>query len=282
MTKRIRLNVNLPFDGFYGSWYGDALDTEETQWVEYEETERETGEIAHPPELRLNGQELAELLMRHTDYGKAQRQIAEDYVEAFNEVASEALGLSLGLTFEAMVSPRYYNFSTDRVFADIDLKVMRELFRQSAAENHETLAGVIKGRFTSYDGFSSFYETDLAVWLAKPLRDWDHNELGTLLVASLVRAGIDQQKFRSEVYDEVGHEAFYYAWEGSVDWPAFEKARDEVRQSKLDDLSDTDPDLWKLLTAAGEVPCVRCPETLDLFDASVDALRSTRTVPYDA
>lgn len=41
----------------------------------------------------------------------------------------------------------------------------------------------IKKRFTSYDGFISFYSNRIEDWLDKPLTEWDHNELGTLLYA---------------------------------------------------------------------------------------------------
>lgn len=268
MTKRIRVNINLPFSGFYGSTWGDLLDREETQWIEYEEDEREDGERAHPPELRLDGGELVDLLMSHADYWKAQQQFAADYVGAFNTWASDLLGLPLGLTFEALISPRFYNFETDRVFADVDLKVMRELFRRSKAEGHKTLRAVVSDRFTGYDGFIPFYPNDLEVWLRKPLRDWDHNELGTLLVAALHGAGADFRQMDSELMDtDYLYEDAYRAWESAVNWTAFEAARDDARADKLNALRDTDPDRAAQIAPDPEgVPCVRCPNTLDLFD----------------
>lgn len=230
MTKRIRLNVNLPFPGFYGSWIADLLDREESDWIEYEETEREDGELAHPPELRLNGGELADLLMRHTTYREAHEALARYWVGDFSRWASRELGIDLGLTFEALISPRFYNFETDRVFADVDLKVMRELLRRSAADDHEALRKVIEDRFTSYDGFSSFYVTDLDAWLRKPLRDWDHNELGTLLVASLQIAGADYREFERDVEENWSSNGTTHgAWESAVDWDAFKAARDDLR-----------------------------------------------------
>ena len=38
----------------------------------------------------------------------------------------------------------------------------------------------IKERFSSRDGFMSFYSSDLGDW-PKELKDWDHNQLSTLL-----------------------------------------------------------------------------------------------------
>lgn len=270
MTKRIRLNINLPFAGFYGSIWGDELDREESDWVEYEVNEREEGERQHPPELRLTEGELVDILMSHTSYRASQQILAKDITVALNDWASDALGLPLGLTFEALVSPRYYNFETDRLFADVDLKVMRELFRRSKDDGHVTLRGVIEGRFTSYDGFSSFYETDLSTWLAKPLRDWDHNELGTLLLAALKLVDADFSEFRMETLEDFsGNGVFASAWKSGVDWDAVEQAREAARSRKLEDLMDTDPDRWRqLIGEVGEVPCIRCPATPDLFDGA--------------
>ena len=269
MAKRIRVNVNLPFEGFYESRWSGGIDREEEQYCEGradEDNGSAEDEARHPEALRLTSGELAGLLFRHTDYNAAHLSVARMYVDAFNDVASDELGLPLGLTFEAMTSPRFYNFETDRVFADVDLKVMRELFRQSKAEGHETLRRVVSERFTSRSGFSSFYANDLDDWLRKPLRDWDHNELGTLLVASLERVAAGRD-LSWDLYEGVAEgEGFYTAWEGAVDWPAYEKAREEARQEKLDDLAETDPELWREL--AGDetaLPVVRCPLTLDLF-----------------
>ena len=51
MTAPRKLTVNLPFPGFYGSAYSDALDSEESQWLEYktDENNGETRSEYNPP-----------------------------------------------------------------------------------------------------------------------------------------------------------------------------------------------------------------------------------------
>lgn len=324
MTAPRLLTVNLPFPGFFESAYSGAVDHEESQWLEYHaEDNGETGhdyESSWPAPLSL-ANELGNIMWPHTNHRTAYRKIAESYVAAFDHLAGEAFGMtvpdtrskwtwtedgqsvvtpepyarpSIGMTFESMDSPREYNFTTDRVYGLVPLKTMREIFRRSKAENHETLAAVVRDTFTSYDGFASFYSPDLDSWLAKAgrLQDWDHNELGTLLIAGLQMAGetfgegsvYDYESPESRLYESaVGDEGAMYAWESSVDWPAFEAARIEARGEKLADWMTEYPDAAKawiydngeraaaLAASVAAVDldlgtvAVRCPDTPDMF-----------------
>lgn len=314
MGKPILLTVNLPFSGFYGSEYSEAVDHAESSWAEYHADENSGAthddyESAWPAPLRLSD-DLGDILYRHADYSAAYHAIARDYVAAFDDLAGEAFGMtrpakrrvwrdgamaletyqadSIGMTFESMDSPREYNFATDRVYGLIPLKVMRELFRRSKAEKHVTLAAVVADRFTSYDGFISSYRSHLGDWLAEAgrLQDWDHNQLGTLLIAGLRMAGVDlaSDETRWSLYEStIGDEGADTAWSNCVDWAAFDSARLEARAEKLADWLEEDPDAAKAwiyengerasaLAAAessinldlGTVE-TRCTETLDLF-----------------
>ncbi len=315
MTKPIMLTVNLPFEGFYNSWYSDAVDREEEQFAEYHADESGNSDKDYesywPKPLRLDSGEYGSILFGVTECSVAYLKIAKNYVSAFDYIAGDAFDLaikaqrtrynhetrqmepeeyrrpSIRATFESMDSPREYNFATDRVYADIPLAVMRELFRRSKAEKHATLSTVIKERFTSYDGFSSGYSNYLADWLSKPLADWDHNELGTLLIAALRLAGVDDEQFRSDAYDAVcGGDGVTSAWESAVDWPAFEAKRLETRAEKLaawieEDrnafeawhktnsadyaaIVAADPSLFTAFEFTAELP-YRCAETIDMF-----------------
>jgi hypothetical protein len=252
MMKPITLITNLPFDGFYESDYSAAIDSEETQFAEYLATEcdREGGELSHPEPLRLSADDLAGILFDVTTYHTAYQKIAESYVEAFESVVSDRIGFPLGLKFESMTSPKFYNFETDRVFAHVPLKTVRKLFALSKEKNHATLAKVIAERFTSCSGFSSFYSNDLADWLEKPLRDWDHNEIGTLVIAALRQAapGETQDAFERALYEATfSSDAAHAAWSSAVDWTAFEEKRNEARAEKRAGLRETDPEAFALL-----------------------------------
>lgn len=288
MSKtRQTVSINVPFSGFYESIWSGELDHAEEQWCEYEAAERDDGELQHPEELRLSSEELAELLYWAAEYGTAHALIAKDYVEAFDYQIGELLGLtkastrtrfdysttpaatriepcrdaSLHLTYETMTSPREYNFETDRLFADIPLAVMYLLFRRSRAEGHKTLAAMIADRFTSYDGFRSHYANELASWLEKPLADWDHNELATLLGAAMEMAGADDDWRWSIYYSMSENNSFDDAFQAAVDWAKFEAAREEKREEKRSALLESDPEMAEKL--ASYTP--RCTETPDMF-----------------
>ncbi len=301
--------VNLPFDGFYHSLYSEAIDYEESRHIEdrCNESDNETDECNWPEALRLNESEMAELFFDATDYRAAYDHVARDYVAAFDYVAGERLELgvkdkrqrydyqasdfvtesyvrpSIRAKFESMDSPREYNFTTDRVYATIPDAIVRHMFKRSKAENHATLAAVIAERFTSCDGFISFYSRHLVDWLEKPFSDWDHNELGTLLIAVVAF----DDEMRRELYDMTfGDEGAYQAWESAVDWEKLDSTIAEKRAEKLSQWLEDDkesalewrnahPDAFDTIVAADadlfrgldlpESP-YRCTRTIDMFE----------------
>lgn len=274
MAKPIMLLTTIPFDGFYHSIWSDEIDREEESHAEYQADEGQAEEgVAE--ELRLDQNEIAQILFDVTEYRAAYLKIAQWYAEAFDSWAGEQLGMtrkakrnrydyqtektvvetydadSIGLKFESMDSPREYNFATDRIFCHIPLKTVRALFKASKAENHISLRAAIRERFTSYDGFISGYPNALDSWLSKPLQEWDHNEIGTLLVAMTGEADtID------DFYYRMGDSWGYQAWESAVDWSRYNAKVAELRAEKLADIQADNPDY---------VPPYRCPETADMF-----------------
>lgn len=319
MTKPILLTVNLPFDGFYNSVYSDAIDREEESFVEYR-CDGSNGESDvdyesyWPAELQLDAGEYNDILMSVTDYRAAYQGIAESYVAAFDRAAGELLGLeirdtrkrtvwtegkpgltyvkesymrpSIRATFESMDSPREYNFGTDRVYAYVPLTVMRELFRRAKADNFEALQSVLGERFTSYDGFISGYSNRVPEWLKKPLRDWDHNELGSLLIAALKLAGDDVTESRSEMREAVMYDVLesetYSDWERAVDWSKFETKRTEARAEKFAEWLDDDAEAATAWAAAnpthiGEFGAVDASSLAGLPDMSSVPVRCANT-----
>lgn len=200
--------ITLPFSGFYNSIWSDAIDQEESSYAENLAEEDPT----------LDASAISDALFWSTDYPVAYLAVAKCYAEAFDYLAKDELGFSLGLTFESMLSPREYNFETDRIFCEIPFARVKRLFAISRRDNHGDLRRLIKKRFTSYDGFCSGYTNDAAAWLDKPLADWDHNELGTLLLAVL------PEPDTREMYDRVfPSDGAYHEWEPAVDWDEFDR-----------------------------------------------------------
>lgn len=261
MARNLKtVEIKLPHPGFYGSVYESEIDSQQEHWVEYECKENEEGEPAWPEELRISESDMNDMLMYVCSYSDAYRKLAEYYVDAFSYAAGEALGISapemvksydwekkrevtekrqvesLRLSFAGMESPRYYNFETDRVFAQIPVSVVRKLWSMSKADEHATLTRVAKERHSSYDGFISHYDRNWESW--GPVADWDHNQLETLLIAACEIAEFDWQDSELSIYCSVVEDQ--WAWDDCVNWDDLEARRKEKRIELLRDWLESD------------------------------------------
>lgn len=216
--------IEIPFSGFYESWYSDELDDVEKNEVEYYCEEHDVDE-----------EWLANEMWRFQDIRKAEQVICPVYVDTFNDFIAETFNLQLGLTFSDMSSPKEYNFTTDRIFAHISDDAVQALFD---AVDTPALRKTIRDRFTSRDGFISFYSNNLENWLEQPLSEWDHNELGTLFYALIA----DEEEFEANLFLRMCEgDTFYNAFQESIDWPKLEQA---VTEHKLEELGESEPNAF--------------------------------------
>jgi hypothetical protein len=247
-----RTIIRLPFAGFYGSFYSSEVDNvEEREAENLAERQDEDGIAA---ELRLTADEYAQILSDVTDYSSAYLDIARAYVPAFAQYLADELSINLTLEFESMKSPREYNFETDRIFAHVNAAQLQNLLD---TVKQDTLAAVIRERFTSRSGFISFYSNDIAEWLEKPLADWDHNELETLLLAAMRDAGVSDDWDMSVYYDMAESELFYTVHSNAVDWDKLESRVSELREEKAEAFREEHPDYV--------APEPRCTQTIEMF-----------------
>lgn len=152
--------VVVPFSGFYNSWHDDALD----RALEMMFSDRDTGCHVNE-ELQGRAFDCIEWQAVHVAYSVR-------YCEAF----AEEFGVRL--KWESLSSPREYNFSTDRIFAEWDNEDIARVFKETPREILDTIA---EEMFTSRSGFASFYSPDVAEW--GDLSEWDHNQRFALLRA---------------------------------------------------------------------------------------------------
>lgn len=154
----MKLETTIPFSGFYESIHSHELD-----YALENLFENDTGDI---------NQQLFELAYNKINWS----DVHKDYAKAYTEALATECNLE-SLKFTDLVSPKYYNFTTDRIFCSIDLSEVEKIYN---AIPKEELESKIKDRFTSYDGFISYYSNDLEDW-ETDLSKWDHNQIGTLL-----------------------------------------------------------------------------------------------------
>jgi hypothetical protein len=158
------METRIPFSGFYESSHDQMLDDALNSMVSDDQ-----GRV--PPE--------AEDLWQHVNWQQAQLAYVKLYVGAFEREFEQATGIKLALKFNAMTSPKEYNFTTDRIFADVSPEAVAAVY---AAVDKAALDKAIHRECTSRDGFSSYYRNSLQAWLDDGEPDcWDHNQLCTLI-----------------------------------------------------------------------------------------------------
>lgn len=160
----MQVEVKIPFDGFY-----------ETTWSRiawrYYFNENECKCTPEQRETTCCADENCDPADPKWDLKPYEIEVCKDYVEQL----SKAIGIKM--EFKDMVSPREYNFSTDRIFAMIDRDDLNNIME---AVGNEKMAEYVKKHFTSYDGFSSFYSNDFMDWINQE-DAWDHNQWGSVL-----------------------------------------------------------------------------------------------------
>lgn len=118
---------------------------------------------------------LAEIFFHHVNYG----QVFQNYAKAYVEFMAKYEDIQLqSLTFEEMVSPREYNFTTDRIFASLSRKDLANILW---AVKGKPLNDMVAEMFTSRSGFASGYPNQVSKW--PRIEEWDHNQVGAALAA---------------------------------------------------------------------------------------------------
>ena len=166
----MKVNIELPFfPGFYNS---DLEDADTAYWAIKEELQYYQEECDTPCK-ELTGDDLD---FNYSDYEK---DVREQWVEGFREHMPEFV---LSVEDVEMVSPKYYNFSTDKLYADVELRDnWREKMRAFMKENAEWLKDRIKKDWTSYDGFCSFMSNDLSEWDNYLFEEMDERYISTMI-----------------------------------------------------------------------------------------------------
>jgi hypothetical protein len=152
-----RFSARVPFSGFYETSHDQRIDEAEEQMFSGDD-----GEIVSSVAY--------EAFWSNLNYGSVHEKYAKAYVAAL------AHGLKIPLDYEEMVSPREYNFTTDRLFAKISRSDFAKMLR---AVRGKRLNEKVLDQFTSCSGFISFYPNSVSLW--GRIADWDYNQVGTVL-----------------------------------------------------------------------------------------------------
>lgn len=209
-----KLSCLIPFAGFYETWHDAEFDS----CLEYMFDPEGCGADYAGP--------LAQRFFDTVDWRAAQTAYAKDYAKNF----AAALGCKV-CQFEEMVSPREYNFTTDRLFAKFDAVELRAMLGR--ADIRAELDTVAADMFTSRSGFMSHYSPTVGDW-GDDLADWDHNQRGALLQAAANVLISDGETFGQEQeFDLMESERCNgaiddYMWNNTTDGAAMGNRCDKV------------------------------------------------------
>ena len=93
-----------------------------------------------------------------------------------------------GIEFERISSPKYYNFENDAIHCEIDIEEFK--IQTYLEDNRDAFADYLKERYTSRDGFISFYSNDVNEWI----HAWSSDEhmVGAVLQVICINEGFEE------------------------------------------------------------------------------------------
>ncbi len=140
--------VKIPFSGFYNSIHDSIIDSALEHNAEcYADTDKASDII------------LDVLNINH--YDKIRVELSKVFVEGINELFWCEHDINLGLEFDSLKSPKFYNYSTDKIYCYIDNDKINELI--ALLDNENDFIEVLKDKYKSRDGFIVFDSTLQAI-----------------------------------------------------------------------------------------------------------------------
>ena len=162
--------TTIPFSGFYCTLHESALDDAVEQM------------------FSTDGCVVNHGLVDRAQCGCSWHDVMKAYAKEYAEQFSREFNIPL--EFDSMESPKYYNFTTDRIFCRVPLEVC---IRLESELPDNALADQAREMFTSRDGFSSFYSPDIEDW--GDISEWDHNQIGCLIEAYVLHQNPDFDQY---------------------------------------------------------------------------------------
>ena len=101
------------------------------------------------------------------DFEAYKKDLGEGYTDFIAGLYRSLIYDGLTLSFNEMWSPKYYNYSTDQIYATLEVENDDEFIAKVLElmdANKERLSKIIKENHTSYDGFVSFMENKFDYW----------------------------------------------------------------------------------------------------------------------
>jgi len=164
-----KLETTIPFEGFYNSFISSDIENEIDSLTQY---------YSESYELNDNDEQLLSNSFLSVNNNIFYNEICKEYTSFYIDKLNERLkDFTLKGTYKCFISPREYNFETDRVFIEIEENHCIDFIKYIIKNYKKELDKKIKERFTSRSGFISFYDNNLESW-TNNYKEWDHNQIG--------------------------------------------------------------------------------------------------------
>lgn len=129
---------------------------------------------------------------RKDDIGIILTDVINEYISDFGIKA----------TFQAFVSPRFYNFSNDSINVVYEYESLDNL-KQFIADNLDAVNEELKLRYTPASGFIPYHSTDVQDWVDN--LETDEHKFGAMLdICLYVRDAMEYLDIDSEMYERLG------------------------------------------------------------------------------
>lgn len=218
-----RFSFELPFfPGFYESTLYDS-DTE--YWAIKQEVEYYTRDLReeHPEYQGITEDDL------EFDYKAYEKDVMDAFIVAFKD---NAPGIVKSVEFDELVSPKYYNFSTDRLFCWVTFSDdWKTVMREFMDDNYALLKDHIREAWSSRDGFWSFTSNDVDEWYGKIFDEEDPMYIGIML--GYMMRFIDGRDHLGEVSDTIIMDTLEDIYDGFY-VHITEEAQDRINQGIQD------------------------------------------------
>ena len=184
----IEIGSNL-FHGFYESIHCSS--------DEFIDIEMEDKAILNDLLFFIDNKDDIEVIYEYEDINEYKKDVCDIFMQLYVEKIIDELPIDitdkecfkLDIVGDIeVVSPRYYNFTTDKCYIDVEtnydtLNMIKEYTLSQKGANQYIL-----DHFTSRDGFISFISNDINVWKETDIKDYEEREIIALLDMLLILA----------------------------------------------------------------------------------------------
>ena len=188
----MKVQTFLPvFNGFYNTLFENILDNAVDNQIEYYNEQNNTS---------LNYDDF------NFDFITLQDEICRDAVSKIEDKLNE-IGINCTINFEALISPKYYNFYNDSINIEINFKKFSQVI-EILEQNYDSFSQYIKEHYTSCSGFISSHSSYASDWMEDLMEDPENETHKVGAVLDFILQEIDGYKDEN-LYFELCENAYF-------------------------------------------------------------------------